>query len=408
MSSTSTITLKPSEAAFAIDAMLDVNLVVAAQGKDRRGLFLWGAPGTAKSSVVKQTAKKRNFKVIDIRLTQMDPTDLRGIPVPSGLGTDHVEVHWAIPAMLPKRAPGSRIAMLEKDVWEIDETIEGKTSFGEKRSHFWDGAIILLDELPNAAPSVQAGSYQLVLDGQLGEYYVPDNVFVMAAGNRETDKGSTFRMPTPLMNRFVHVEVRSDFNDWQDYALMMKFNEDVVGYLTNFKSHLYNFDPKSSSRNFATGRSWEAVSDLLNNSSNLPDTVLYALVAGAIGDGIAVQFMDFRKNASKLPSASDILDGKVTTLDIKDTSLCYTLSVSLCYELKDRYQHYLDNKTAENKKKFDGYCNNFFKYMMSEFKQEMTVMGARTALSKFKIKIAPSGIECWKEFAAKYNSLILG
>lgn len=392
MSKSSTISLKPSEAALAIEAMVKVNLNIAKLGKDRRGLFMWGPPGTAKSSIVKQTAKKMNFKVIDIRLTQMDPTDLRGIPVPSGLGTDNVEVHWAIPAMLPKRDEGSRNST-------ITEPLTG---------HIYDGAIILLDELPNAAPSVQAGSYQLVLDGQLGEYYVPDNVVVMAAGNRETDKGSTFKMPTPLMNRFVHVEIRSDFQDWQDYALSQGFDKDVVGYLSAFKGHLYNFDPQSASRGFATGRSWEAVSDIRLNSPNLPDNVMHALTAGAVGDGIAVTFLDYCKNAAKLPSASDILDGKVTTLEVKDTSLCYALTTSLCYELKERYLENTNTKTAESKKKFNKYCDNFLKFMMSEFKPEMTVMGARTCMSKFKIRFDPKNIECWSEFNQRFHHLIIG
>ena len=386
-----TMTLKPSEADKAIEALVKVNFEIAKEGGDRRGLFMWGPPGVAKSATVKAVAKRLNLLVIDIRLTQMDPTDLRGIPVPSGLGTDHVTVHWAIPAMMPQREEGSRNA-------RIVDPLTG---------HVYDGAIILLDELPNAAPSVQAGSYQLVLDGRLGEYIVPDNVVVMAAGNRDTDKGSTFKMPTPLMNRFVHIEVRSDFGDWQDYALMSKFNKDVVGYLSAFKSHLYNFDPASASRGFATGRSWHAVSDILNFGGNMPDNVLHALIAGAIGDGIAVQFLDYRKNAARLPSASDILDGRVTKLEVKDTSLCYSLTTSLCYELQERFNN-LSKGTAKQKAELEGAINNFFKFMMSEFKPEMVIMGARTCLSKFKIRFNSKAIECWPEFNKKYNHLITG
>lgn len=392
MSKSATLTLKPSEAIIAVEAMIKVNLAVAKMDQDRRGLFMWGPPGVAKSSIVKQIAKKLNMKVVDVRLTQMDPTDLRGIPVPSGLGTDSPEVHWAIPAMLPKRDAGKRTAT-------IVDPLTG---------HVYDGAIILLDELPNAAPSVQAGSYQLVLDGELGEYYVPDNVVVMAAGNRETDKGSTFKMPTPLMNRFVHIEVRPDFNDWQDFALMSGFHKDVIGYLTAFKAQLHNFDPMSASRGFATGRSWHFVSDILLNAGNMPDNVLHALVAGAVGDGIAVQFLDYCKNAARLPSASDILDGRVTTMEVKDTSLCYSLATSLAYELKDRFIKMQETKTKESKEKFDTYCNNLLKFMMKEFKPEMTVMAARTCMSKFHIKFNPPGIDVWKDFAAKFSNLIIG
>ena len=260
--------LKPSEAAIAIRHMIRVNQENSKLGKKRRGLFMWGGPGISKSSLVEQICEELNLLLVDIRLTQMEPTDLRGIPVPFDREDSEALVRWAIPAMLPRRDVGKRTTTL----------VDALT--GRK----YDGAIILLDELPNAAPSVQAGSYQLVLDGALGEYKVPDNVVVLAAGNRETDKGSTFKMPAPLMNRFSHIEVKADFDDWQTFALNTGFDKDVVGYLSAFKHELYQFDPQSASRGFATPRSWCFVSDLLE-SGNIDNETLYFLVAGAIGDG---------------------------------------------------------------------------------------------------------------------------
>jgi hypothetical protein len=234
----------------------------------------------------------------------MEPTDLRGIPVPVKADDGSVVVNWAIPAMLPRREEGKRTCRIMKDV--VDRANDNDL--------YYDGAVILLDELPNAAPSVQAGSYQLVLDGALGEYVAPSNVVIMAAGNRDTDKGSTFKMPTPLMNRFTHIEVEADFTDWQTYALSANFDKDVIGYLTAFKHELFQFDPASASRGFPTPRSWEAVSDIVRDGSGLPEIVKTALIGGAIGDGIAVKFLQYQKLSSQLPNPSDILDGKVTSL----------------------------------------------------------------------------------------------
>lgn len=389
-----TLTVKPSEAAIAIKHMVGVNLKNAELGKKRRGLFIWGAPGIAKSSVVEQVADELNFKLIDIRLTQMEPTDLRGIPVPfqdDGTGKSYVE--WAIPSLLPKRDKGKRTCTLTDD-------LTGNT---------FNGAIILLDELPNAAPSVQAGSYQLVLDGALGEYIVPDNVVVIAAGNRDTDKGSTFKMPTPLMNRFTHIEMRVDFEDFQTFALQSGFHQAVVGYLTAFKHELFQFEATSASRGFPTPRSWESVSDILRDDPNLPETVQMALIAGAVGDGIAVKFLEYRKNAANLPAASDVLEGKVTELKKgADISLMYALTTALCYELKDRF----DTATAKGaapdaKKKFNSNVDNFLGFMMKNFQSEMVIMGSRTALAIFRITFDPSGMKNWDEFSDKYQDLIL-
>lgn len=390
-----TLTVKPSEAAIAIKHMVQVNLKNAELGKKRRGLFIWGAPGIAKSSVVEQVADEMNMKLIDIRLTQMEPTDLRGIPVPfqSKDGDNKAYVQWAVPDLLPKRDAGKRTCTL------TDE-LSGRE---------YDGAIILLDELPNAAPSVQAGSYQLVLDGALGEYIVPDNVIVMAAGNRETDKGATFKMPTPLLNRFTHIEMRVDFEDFQTFALQTSFHQAVVGYLTAFKHELFQFEATSASRGFPTPRSWESVSDILRGDPNLPETVQMALIAGAVGDGIAVKFLEYRKNAANLPAASDVLEGKV--VDLKkgaDISLMYALTTALCYELKDRFDVAgAKGAKAEDKKKFNTNVDNFFGFMMKNFQSEMVIMGARTALAIFRITFDPNGMKNWDEFSDKYQDLIL-
>ena len=387
-----TLTLKPSEAAIAIKHMVQVNLKNAEIRKKRRGLFIWGAPGIAKSSVVEQVADELNYKLIDIRLTQMEPTDLRGIPVPFKSEDGKAYVEWAIPALLPKRDEGKRTASVTD-------------SFGKE----YDGAIILLDELPNAAPSVQAGSYQLVLDGALGEYYVPDNVVVMAAGNRETDKGATFKMPTPLQNRFTHVEMTVDFNDFQTFALNTGFHPAVVGYLTAFKHELFQFEATSASRGFPTPRSWEMVSDILRGDPNIPEVVQMGLIAGSVGDGIAVKFLEYRKNAGNLPDAGDILEGKVT--DLKkgaDISLMYALTTALCYELKERYEtSSAKGAKAEDKKKFNNNVDQFLGFMMKNFQSEMVIMGSRTALAIFRIQFDPSGMKNWDEFSDKYQDLIL-
>ena len=392
------LTLKPSEAAIAIKHMVGVNLENARRGKKRRGLFIWGAPGIAKSSVVEQVCDELNFKLIDIRLTQMEPTDLRGIPVPFKSG-EKAMVEWAVPALLPKR-----------DV-DADGKVKRTCTLRDDLNpdHVYDGAIILLDELPNAAPSVQAGSYQLVLDGALGEYHVPDNVVVMAAGNRETDKGATFKMPTPLQNRFTHIEMRVDFEDFQTFALQTQFHQAVVGYLSAFKHELFQFEATSASRGFPTPRSWEAVSDILRDDPNLPEMVQMGLIAGAVGDGIAVKFLEYRKNAASLPQASDILEGKVTELKKgADVSLMYALTTSICYELKDRYDaQNVKGTKADEKKKFVNNVDNVLGFMMRQFQSEMVIMGARTMLAIFRIQFDPSGMKNWDEFSDKYQDLIL-
>jgi hypothetical protein len=259
-------------------------------------------------------------------------------------------------------------------------------------------AIIFLDELNSAPPAVQAAAYQLILNRRVGTYELPKGVDVVAAGNREGDRGVTYRMPAPLANRFIHLEAKVDFDDFQEWAVMNNVHPEVVGYVGFAKQDLYDFDPKSPSKAFATPRSWVFVSDLLKDDDCDVDT-LHNLIAGAVGDGLAVKFMAHRKIAGRLPKAEDILSGKVKDLQIKEVSAMYSLTVSLCYELKDQ---------AEKKnKKFDEMADNFFRYIMDNFPTELVVMGAKTGLTNYNLPFDATKMKSFDEFHKRFGKYVL-
>ena len=268
----------------------------------QRPIFIWGPPGIGKSDIVSQISEDIDAYMIDVRLSLWEPTDIKGVPY---YAANDNTMKWAPPAELPD-------AKMAKKYKKI---------------------VLFLDEMNSAAPAVQAAAYQLILNRKVGTYKLPDNVLIVAAGNREADKGVTYRMPAPLANRFVHLELKVDFDDWFSWAVKNSIHEDVVGYLTFAKKDLYDFDPKSPSRSFATPRSWAFVSELLEDDDDENTTT--DLVSGSVGEGLAVKFMAHRKVASKLPDPVDILNGKVKEIETKEISAMYSLTVSLCYELKE-------------------------------------------------------------------------
>jgi hypothetical protein len=248
----------------------------------------------------------------------------------------------------------------------------------------------------SAAPAVQAAAYQLILNRKVGTYTLPDNVYIVAAGNRDADKGVTYRMPAPLANRFVHLEMAVDFDDWFQWAADNKIHKDVLGFLTFSKKDLYDFDPKSPSRSFATPRSWSFVSELLDDDLN--EGTLTDLVSGSVGEGLAVKFMAHRKVASSMPNPTDILKGEVKELKTKEISAMYSLTVSLCYELKEA--------SDKGDKKFDDKVNNFLRFAMDNFETELVVMGIKLALTQYSLPIDPDEIECFDEFHDRFGKYI--
>ena len=332
----------------------------------KRPIFLWGPPGIGKSDIVAQiTNSLPNSYLIDIRLSLWEPTDIKGIPY---FDSNSGKMVWGAPSELPS----------------------------EEFAAQYDNIVLFLDEMNSAAPAVQAAAYQLILNRKVGTYKLPDNVYIVAAGNREADKGVTYRMPAPLANRFVHLEMKVDFDDWFSWAVENKIHKDVVGFLQFSKKDLYDFDPKSPSRSFATPRSWSFVSELLDD--DIDKEVLTDLVAGAVGEGLAVKFMAHRKVAAKLPNPSDVLEGKVKDLKVKEISAMYSLTVSLCYEMKEACD--------KGDKKFDNKVNNFLRFAMDNFDTELVVMGIKLALTQYSLPIDPDEVECFDEFHERYGKYI--
>ena len=334
----------------------------------KRPLFLWGPPGIGKSELVEGITNDLNGLMIDLRLGQMEPTDIRGIPF---YNKDIGKMDWAPPVELPDEETAAQYPIV----------------------------VLFLDELNSAAPSVQSAAYQLILNRRIGKYKLPDNVVMVAAGNRESDKGVTYRMPTPLANRFVHLEMRVDFPVWQEWAVSNGIHKDVVGYLSFAKQDLYDFDAKSASRSFATPRSWTFVSEVLAEGDD--DDTTMNLIAGAVGEGLAVKFMAHRKIAGKMPKPEDILSGKVKDLQIKEVSAMYSLVISMCYELKGAIERKIPDK------EFHAMSDNFFAYMMANFETELVVMGARIALTTYNLPFQPTKLKNFDEFHQRYGKYIL-
>jgi hypothetical protein len=343
---------------------------ILAAFKSKRPVFLWGPPGIGKSDVVADITKELGGHMIDMRMAQMEPTDLRGIPF---FNKDNGKMDWAPPIDLPDAELAAKHPII----------------------------VLFLDEMNSAPPTVQAAGYQLILNGRVGKYVCPDNVVIVAAGNRESDKGVTYRMPMPLANRFLHIEMRPDFPTWLSWAVTHDIHKDVVSYLSFAKNDLYNFDAKSSSRAFATPRSWVFVSNILNDNTIDSDT-LFTLVAGAVGEGLAAKFAAHRKIASKLPNPTDILTGKVTELDVKEVSAMYSLTVSMCYEMKD----IVDNKRMKSKE-IDAMFDHFLAYIMKNFEIELGILGTKIAIQTYKLDFDGTRLKHFTEFHKKFGKYII-
>jgi MoxR-like ATPase len=266
---------------------LKAQLALLISNKISLSTMIWGPPGIGKSSVVAQLASEHGLQFVDVRLSQLAPTDLRGLPVP-----ENGVSRWYPPEFLPREGRG----------------------------------ILFLDELNMAPPALQGIAQQLILDRKVGSYTVPDGWFIWAAGNRKEDRASVFDMPTPLGNRFLHFDVGADFESFKAYAIEKKLHEQVIAFLSYRPTLLHKIDIVRPA--WPSPRSWEMASRL--HQSGIP-------VACAVGDPTAEEFAAFLSIYEKLTSIDEILAGQARRHTFPDEpSMRYALTVGLSLRPKSK------------------------------------------------------------------------
>jgi len=337
----------------------------------QKPVFLHGSPGIGKSDMIREIGKELGRDVYDIRLLLMGETDIRGLPY---FNSTTKKMEWAPPSAFP-----------------LDEN---------------STAIIFLDEITQASPSVQAASLQLVLDRKIGDFKLGDGVAIVAAGNRASDRTGAKPLIKALSNRFAHINVESRFKDWQKYAMETGVHPDVVGFLSHKSQFLNTFDPSDPANAFATPRTWVYfVSDILK-SGIVPDDLLHDAISGAIGEAIALEFMSVRKILTKLPKPDDVLSGKVTKLDYKEIAAQYSLVTSINYRLNELMKEH----KAENNFGQDWYdmADNFLKFANENLEPEITVMALSVAIGNFRLPFNHTKMPNYKAFYTKYQHLLSG
>ena len=350
-------------------------------------VMIWGPPGIGKSDIVRQLAddlspvddqgefiEDERVPVYDVRLLLMEPTDLRGIPYRD---PEENVMKWSEPTCLPPQK-----------FKVVDQKTQEKVVIKNKNR-----SILFLDELTAAPPSVQGAAYQLILDRKIGDYSLPEGCIIVAAGNRMSDKGVSFKMPTPLRNRFSHFEMTHNYEEWLEWAIGKKVHPEIIGFIAEKKNNgLFNFDPNSADceRGFPTPRSWKflsdyrwAMDDQLTPDNIESDSLYRKIVIGCIGSGAASVFIGYREYAKDLPKVEDVLSGKVKVLKNKNTSAHYFLSSSLVYALNEKWLEVKENKMK--KEEFHQVCDNFLGFAMDNFEKEMVIMSARVGLRIYRM-----------------------
>lgn len=238
-------------------ATLRAGFAAQAAGQMTASWMLHGRPGIGKTEIVAQLAQETGSRLYDLRLTTIEPQDLRGLPF-----YDHET---------------------QRTVWYPPEDLPRDTGAP---------AILFLDELTAAAPSLQPTVYGLLQERRVGQHALPDNTFIVAAGNTVEDGAIAYEMGTALSDRLIHLNLRAEASDWlASYAVPQGLHPSVTAFIRT-RPDLLDTTEEALRRGrmiACTPRSWARVSAILHAA---PDRATRdILLAGTLGDAAAAEFI---------------------------------------------------------------------------------------------------------------------
>lgn len=277
-------------------------------------ICLWGHPGIGKSEVVAGVAKKLGAQFIDIRAAYFDPVDLRGLPttMPDPDNPLAKLTHWCRPAILPKaNAPLT---------------------------------LILADELNRGTPMTMNAFLQAIQDKRIGEHIIPDNTYILAACNYETDGGGIQRMSSALSNRFQHIHMTHDLDDWIEWSYDAGINPTIIGFhKQNGGTQLFDMDVDAKA--WPSPRTWKKLSDVslqllreypmsmrkTENGKQREDRqrIFKANYAGLVGAGPAAEYFEYEQLTVDLPTPEEIFRDPDGTRMVQDIGALYAVTAGL-------------------------------------------------------------------------------
>jgi len=305
--------------------LLDAYKIVKNSIQNNTPIMLWGPPGIGKSSLIHQISVEMNREVLDLRLAQLEPTDLRGVPMPN---RETNRAQWYLPAFWPDRTT--------EETERVVEVTDAKGKVTKKKVKVPVGCcptgpgLVFLDEIEKAPVSVKNASLQLVLDRMIGTYKLPDDWALVCAGNREEDGCFSAPLGAALSNRMIHLNIEPDVESWASWARDNNISDDVIGFL-HFKPELLY--KQTEDHAFPSPRSWEMGSKLCGTVKTQREQK--ELLGAAVGRGAASEYVVWA-NVYKSVDPEAIFTGQMPDFNGKEQSFKYAVAMAVAFHLRKR------------------------------------------------------------------------
>ncbi len=288
--------------------------------------MLVSSPGIGKSDIIQAIAKEYDLFVIDLRLSQADPTDMNGFPT---MNMDRTRSRYAAPEDFP---------------------LEGDTIPLHADGRPYKGWLLFLDEFNSAPHAVQAAAYKIVLDRKVGQKNLHKMLAIVAAGNLSTDRAIVNKLSTAMQSRMVHYELEIDHDAWHDWAIENNIDHRIIGFVKFKPGVLFNFKADHSDHTFACPRTWEFLSDQIVDYNDIPAEDV-PLLTGTVGEAAGREFYTYSQIFSRIPTLGEIKASPLGATLPTETSMQYGVSTMLGHNANetniDQLMPYIDRLPVE-------------------------------------------------------------
>jgi len=193
------------------------------------------------------------YVFVDIRLSEVEPSDLIGIPRDVDSCIAYKPLTWA--------------------------TVLSKAG----------GGMLLLDEFTNIQRlDILSAAYKIVLDRKAGFVKFGDNIRIIALGNSPEHSIVARKLPAPLISRFHVIEADApkveEWASWMD-AHYKDWDRRVLAYLSRFPEDFIVLPSDAETlENYPTPRTWTNLSlELKNTPTQFLREKIYGYIGKAVG-----------------------------------------------------------------------------------------------------------------------------
>jgi hypothetical protein len=366
-------------------------------------LFVWGHRGLGKSSIIRQYAASNNIGFVDLRCSQLESSDIRGLPE-----AFEGKTRYLPPADMP--VGGMSHDEIVSQIKNISDDTILKSQL-KKLQPFYNDGILFLDEVNRAQDDVLQSIFELILDRSIGQYVLPDGWNIVAAGNFMEGYITNGFNDAAFLDRFCHVTLSggdSTLSEWIDYMTSMygELASDVIEFAS------YNVDNLDGKIDGELGfsiqpsrRSWEMLNKVSIISKQHPYTqeAILEVYSGLVGRDLAISFLKYSCPVKPRDLLSDVINRHIKKLNqLQRNQLC-----GLMWGLVAFCKNKIDQDDVAS------VCIDFAKYMLDNNREkDLVVAFCRALMSEIDlpdhVKSAtisnPNLAKLMSKFNAKINT----